>query len=141
MSSVGPSAFQLSSCKAVVIICLHVSKKSHFKAIGISFYIRLYIHFVYFFSSPVGSSCHTRGVVRRQAYVVSFASTITTRNNQIHIWCKCLSCSWIVLVAPPSLAIKSWLKNQIFTFLTSSLKPPADGASYYARRFPRPRPS
>ena len=27
-----------------------------------------------------------------------------------------------------------------FTFSTSSLKPPPDGASYYARRFPRPRP-
>ena len=25
-------------------------------------------------------------------------------------------------------------------FSTSCLKPPADGASYYARRFPRPRP-
>ena len=39
-----------------------------------------------------------------------------------------------------NLFIKLWLKNQIFTFSTSSLKPPADGASYYARRFPRPRP-
>ena len=33
-----------------------------------------------------------------------------------------------------------WLKKKLFTFSTSSLKPPADGASYYARRFPRPRP-
>ena len=32
----------------------------------------------------------------------------------------------------PTLVIKLWPKNQIFTFLTSSLKPPADGASYYA---------
>ena len=31
-------------------------------------------------------------------------------------------------------------KTNIFTFSTSSLKPPTDGASYYARRFPRPRP-
>ena len=45
-----------------------------------------------------------------------------------------------LLVAPPTLVIKLWLKNQIFTFSTSSLKPPANGASYYARRFPRPRP-
>ena len=45
-----------------------------------------------------------------------------------------------VLVAPPTLVIKLWLKNQIFTFSTSSLKPPANGASYYARRFPRPIP-
>ena len=44
------------------------------------------------------------------------------------------------LVAPPTLVIKLWLKNQIFTFLTSSLKQPADGALYYARRFPRPMP-
>ena len=44
------------------------------------------------FSSPVGSLCHTRGVVRRPASVVrrpsfvvrrvSSVSTITTRNNQ-----------------------------------------------------------
>ena len=27
------------------------------------------------------------------------------------------------------------------TFFNSSLKPPADGASYYARRFPKPRTS
>ena len=39
----------------------------------------------------------------------------------------------------PTLVIKLWLKNQIFTFSTS-LKPQADGASYYARRFPRSRP-
>ena len=32
-------------------------------------------------------------------------------------------------MAPPTLVIKLWLKNQIFTFSTSSLKPPADGAS------------
>ena len=41
----------------------------------------------------------------------------------------------------PTLAIKLWPKKQIFTFSTSSLKPPANGVSYYARRFPRPRPS
>ena len=51
-----------------------------------------------------------------------------------------LDCASSVLVAPPTLVIKLWLKNQIVTFSTSSLKPPADGASYYARRFPRPRP-
>ena len=52
-----------------------------------------------------------------------------------------LDCASKVLVAPPTLTIKLWIKNRIFTFSTSSLKPPADGASYYARRFPRPRPS
>ena len=43
---------------------------------------------------------------------------------------------------PPSLAIKLWLKNifHIFPFLTSSLKPSADGTSYYARIFPKSRP-
>ena len=51
-----------------------------------------------------------------------------------------LDCASYILVVPPTSVIKLWLKNQIFTFLTSSLKPPADGASYYARRFPRPRP-
>ena len=45
-----------------------------------------------------------------------------------------------ILVVPPTLVIKLWLKNQIFIFFTSSLKPPADGALYYAIRFPRPRP-
>ena len=36
------------------------------------------------FSSPVGSLCHTHGVVRRMSYVachVSSVSSITTRNN------------------------------------------------------------
>ena len=46
-----------------------------------------------------------------------------------------LDCASKVLVAPPTLVTKLWLK-----FSTSSLKPQADGASYYARRFPRPRP-
>ena len=50
-----------------------------------------------------------------------------------------LDCASLVLVALLALVIKLWLKNQIFTFLTS-LKPPADVASYYARRFPRPSP-
>ena len=47
-----------------------------------------------------------------------------------------LDCVFQVLVAPPTLVIKLWLKNQIFTFSTSSLNPPAAGASYYAGRFP-----
>ena len=34
-----------------------------------------------------------------------------------------------------------YISHKNFTFLASSLKPPADGSSYYARRFPRPRPS
>ena len=44
-----------------------------------------------------------------------------------------LDCASYALVAPPTLVIKLWLKNQIFTFSTSSLKSQADGASYYAR--------
>ena len=81
-------------------------------------------------------------VVRR----VSSVSTITNRNNKDiksivgadvhHVPGLCL----LDIGVPPTLVIKLWLKNQIFIFLTSSLKPPADGASYYARRFPRPRP-
>ena len=51
-----------------------------------------------------------------------------------------LDCASQVLVAPPTLVIKFWLKNQIFTFSTSSQKPPAGGASYYAGRFPSLRP-
>ena len=50
-----------------------------------------------------------------------------------------LDCAFSVLVMPPRLVVKLWLKNQIFTFSTSPLKPPGGGASYYARRFPRPR--
>ena len=81
-------------------------------------------------------------VVRR----VSSVSTITTRNNEDiksifganvqHVPGLCL----LGIGGDPTLVIKLWLKNQIFTFSTSSLKPPADGASYYARRFPRSRP-
>ena len=77
---------------------------------------------------------------------VSSVSTITTRNNKDikslfgadvhHVPGLCL----LIIGAPPTLVIKLWLKNQIFIFSTSSLKPPADGASYYARRFPRHRP-
>ena len=33
-----------------------------------------------------------------------------------------LDCARYVLVAPPTSEIKLWLKNHIFTFLTSSLK-------------------
>ena len=40
----------------------------------------------------------------------------------------------------PYISHKIMAQNQIFTFLTSSLKPPAAGASYYAIRFPIPRP-
>ena len=45
-------------------------------------------------------------------------------------------CAIKVLVAPPILAIKLWLKNDIFTFSTFSLRSPAD-----AKKFPKPRPS
>ena len=52
-----------------------------------------------------------------------------------------LNCSSEVLVEPPTTVIKLFLKNHIFTFSTSPLKQPAAGASYYARRLPKPRPS
>ena len=70
----------------------------------------------------------------------SSVSTITTRNNSDiksifgaivhHVPGLCHQ----VLVAPPTLVIKLWLKNQIFTFSSSSVKPPAGGALYYAGR-------
>ena len=55
-------------------------------------------------------------------------------NNNIDINIACSSCSWIAPPIywwrPPTLVIKLWLKNEIFIFSSSSLKPPADGASY-----------
>ena len=39
--------------------------------------------------------------------------------------------SW-VLVVPPTIIIKLMIENHIFTFLFSSLKQPAGGASDYA---------
>ena len=90
---------------------------------------------------PYPWRCPTSVVLR-----TSSVSTITTRNNQViksifgaivhHVPGLCL----LGKGAPPTLLIKLWLKNQIFTFSTSSLRPPADGASYYAGRFPRLRP-
>ena len=101
-------------------------------------------------SSPVGSLCHTPGVDRRPSYLIrrtSSVSTITTRNkkdvksifgaNVQHVPGLCLLG---IGAPPPTLVIKLWLKNQIFTFSTSFLKKPADGVSYYARRFLSPRP-
>ena len=43
-------------------------------------------------------------------------------------------------MAPPTSVIKLWPENRTLTFSTSSLKQPAGGASYYARRLPDPRP-
>ena len=43
-------------------------------------------------------------------------------------------------MAPPTSVIKLWLENHILTFSTSSLKQPAGGASYFARRLLKPRP-
>ena len=40
----------------------------------------------------------------------------------------------------PIIVIKVSLENHIFIFLTSSLKQPAGGASYYARRLSKSRP-
>ena len=51
-----------------------------------------------------------------------------------------LDCASQVLVAPHTSVIKLWLKNHIFTFLTSSQIQPAGGGSYYARRLFKPRP-
>ena len=49
---------------------------------------------------------------------------------------------WLIGIGgAPTLAIKLWLKNHIFTFSNSSLKPPADDTSYYTRSFPKPKPS
>ena len=88
------------------------------------------------------------GVLRSSSVVcrVSSVSTITTRNNQDiksifganvhHVPGLCL----LGIGGAPKLVVKLWLKNQIFTFSTSALRPPADGASYYVRRLPRPRP-
>ena len=100
--------------------------------------------FSLFFGSPVRSLCHTCDVVHHLSSVIRHVlsvSTITTRNNKDiksvfganvhHVPGLCL----LGMVVPPTLVIKLWLKNQIFTFSTSSLKLPADGALYYARRF------
>ena len=45
-----------------------------------------------------------------------------------------LDCASKVSVAPLKLAIYG-SKNHVFTFSTSSLKLPADGTSYYTRKF------
>ena len=50
-----------------------------------SFDLSRYLNHMPLFSSPVGSLCHTRGVVRRPSSVVcrvSSVCTITTRNNK-----------------------------------------------------------
>ena len=95
------------------------------------------------FSSPVGSLCHTHGIVRRMACVL-FAHHNCQKNKDIksvfganvhHVPGLCL----LGIGGAPTLAIKLWLKNHSFTFLTSSLKPPADGTSYYTRRFSKSR--
>ena len=88
-------------------------------------------------------------IIRHTLYVVlcmSSVSAINTRNNKdiksifganvYHVLGLCL----LGIGGAPTLPIKLWLKNHIFTFLTSSLKLPADGTSYLARSFPKPRP-
>ena len=91
--------------------------------------------------SPVGSLCHTRGVVRTSVIrCVSSVSTKTTRNNEAiipifsanvyHVPGLCL----LGIGGAPYISHKIMAKNHIFTFLTSSLKQPAGGTSYYARR-------
>ena len=83
-------------------------------------------------------------VVRRTSCVVCVQEQLPeiikiSNPYLVRICIMFLDCAPWVLVAPSTLVIQLWLKNQIFTFSTSSLKPPTDGASYYARRFPRPR--
>ena len=86
---------------------------------------------------------------RRPSFVVgrvSSVSTITTRNNLDiksifganvhHFPGLCL----LGFGGAPYISHKITAQKQNFTFSNSSLKPPAGGASYYARRFPRPRP-
>ena len=41
----------------------------------------------------------------------------------------------------PYISHKIMAQNHIFKFLTSSLKPSVGGASYYARIFPKSKPS
>ena len=48
-----------------------------------------------------------------------------------------LDCASEILAAPPISVIKLWLENHVFTFLSSSLKQPVDGTTYYARRLPK----
>ena len=50
-------------------------------------------------------------------------------------------CAFSVLVVPRGLVIKLKLRNHIFTFWTLSLKLPAGGTLYYARRLPNSKPS
>ena len=89
-------------------------------------------------------------VVRRPSSIVRHVlsvSTIATRNNEAiksifsanvyHAPGLCL----LGIGGAPTSVIKLWLKNHIFTFLTSSLKQPTGGASYYTRRLLKPRPS
>ena len=77
---------------------------------------------------------------------VSSVSTITTRNNKDiksifwadvhHVPGLCL----LGIGVAPYISHKIIAQKPNFIFSTSSLKPPADGASYYARRFPGTRP-
>ena len=89
---------------------------------------------------------HWRGplaVLRRMSYM----HTITTRNNKDinsifganvhHVPGLCL----LGIGGAPFISHKIMAQNHILTFLTSSLKPPADGASYYTIRFSKPSPS
>ena len=59
---------------------------------------------------------------------VSSVSTITTRNNEA---VESIFSANVYHV--PGIGGAPYLENHIFTFLTSSLKQPAGGASYYAR--------
>ena len=89
--------FQGTICENLMMYC------------GLYQHTRVVLYYVYkmacFFSSPVGSLCHTRGIVRRPSFVVYHTSCVVCRlcppklpeiGYQIHIWCKCSSCSWIV---------------------------------------------
>ena len=66
------------SSALMVVLVLQISK------IVLVLLAGLFVSSCSIFGSPVGSLCHTRGVVRRPSSVVrrvSSVSTITTRNN------------------------------------------------------------
>ena len=109
--------------------CIVVQKMEHdrnlIRLLNFLFLSRL-LPIVYAFL-PVGSLCHTLGVVRRTLCVICVHHNYRNTKDIKSI-----------LLAPATLAIKLWFINQIFTLSTSSVKPPADGTSYYARRFPKP---
>ena len=85
-------------------------------------------------------------VVGRESSIVSSVSTITTRNNEAiksifganvhHDPGLCL----LGIGGVPYIRHKIIARKPYFQIFDFSLKQPACGASYYARRLPKPRP-